>query len=476
MSESIKKNYLYSLGYQILNIIVPVFTIPYISRIFGAEGLGVYSYTSSIAQYFVLFALLGLNNYGTRAIAIVRDDFSKLNKTFSEIYAMQVVTGTLAVLFYYLYIVLSSDANYQLYFLILSLQVISAIFDVNWYFFGREKFQLTVIRNSVVKLSTLIAIFALVHSPEDLWLYLFIHVLSIFISAIVLWPAILKEVKLVRVSFRDVVYHFKPNLIMFIPVIAISVYKYMDKIMLGCYSITETGYYENVEKILSVSLGLITALGTVMLPRMSNLVAKKEEGTAVRYITKSMEFAMFLSIALACGMFAIAPEFVPIYFGKGFERCIVILQMLVVSAIITSWANVIRTQYLIPFKRDNIYVYSVIAGALTNFGLNIIFIRLYGAIGAVIGTISAESIVAIIQTHAARGNLECRKMVAKTLPYFAIGIIMVLSVRLCSALNLNIYAKLVLEIIVGALVYIGLSLLYKIKTNKDELLAFKISH
>ena len=117
MSESIKKNYLYSLGYQILNIIVPVFTIPYISRIFGAEGLGIYSYTSSIAQYFVLFALLGLNNYGTRAIAIVRDDFSKLNKTFSEIYAMQVVTGTLAVLFYCLYILLSSDANYQLYFL-----------------------------------------------------------------------------------------------------------------------------------------------------------------------------------------------------------------------------------------------------------------------------------------------------------------------------------------------------------------------
>lgn len=475
MAESIKKNYLYSIGYQILNIIVPIFTIPYISRIFGAEGLGIYSYTSSIAQYFVLFAMLGLNNYGTRAIAIVRDDNSKLNKTFSEIYVMQLATGFLAILLYCMYILIFANANYTLLFSILSLHVGSTIFDINWYFFGREKFQLTVIRNSTIKIVSLIAIFTLVQSPEDLWLYLLIHVLSVFISAIVLWPYILKEVKLVKVSFGDVFHHFKPNLIMFIPVIAISVYKYMDKIMLGGYSMIETGYYENVEKILSVSLGFITALGTVMLPRISNLVANKEEGKAKNYIIKSMEFAMFFSIALACGMFAIAPEFIPIYFGKGFESCVILLQLLAASVVITSWANIIRTQYLIPFKRDSIYVYSVIAGAVTNFGLNLIFIRIYGAIGAAIGTIAAELMVAIIQTYAAYGKLECRKMAARSLPYFSIGSIMILSVRLCSILNLSIYIKLGLEIFVGMLVYTGLSLVYKI-LKKDEHLAFKISH
>lgn len=152
---------------------------------------------------------------------------------------------------------------------------------------------------------------------------------------------------------QDVLKHIKPNMVMFIPVIAVSIYKYMDKLMLGGFSKTETGYYENVEKIMTVALGFITAFGNVMLPRMSNMVARKDVAGVRQTIATSMRFVLGLSCALTFGMVAVAPEFVGLYFGKGFEPCITVMIALAPTMIFQSWANVIRTQYLIPFKHDS---------------------------------------------------------------------------------------------------------------------------
>jgi O-antigen/teichoic acid export membrane protein len=417
--------------------------------------------------------MLGLNNYGVRAVARTRDNRNLLNKTFSEIYVMQLSIAMIVLLIYVFYL-FATPSVYRVYFSILSLQVVTTMFDVNWFFFGVENFKITVIRNTTIKLVSLVSIFVLIHKKEDLWIYMLIHVGSILASAIALWPYLVKTVKFKKVTLKGVCSHLKPNLILFIPVVAVSVYKYMDKIMLGNFSVTETGYYENVEKILSVALGIIVAFGTVMLPRMSNLVANEEVDKAKKYISTSMEFIMFLSLALACGLFAIAPEFVPVFFGEGFDRCINVMQALAVTVFISSWANVLRTQYLIPFQKDRVYVYSVIAGAVTNFVLNLIFIKTYGAMGAVLGTIAAESVVAIIQTYAVHGKLECRKMIFRSLPYFVFGLVMIAAVRGISVVNVNIFTKVLLEIFTGVCVYIGLSLIYKLKTNKDELTAFKI--
>ena len=125
--------------------------------------------------------------------------------------------------------------------------------------------------------------------------------------------------------------------------------KYMDKLMLGGFSKIETGYYENVEKILTVALGFVTAFGNVMLPRMSNMVAKKDDMGVKKTIALSMRFVLGMSMAMAFGLSAIASDLVPVYFGKGFDECIVIMRVFVFSIIFQSWANVIRTQYLIPY-------------------------------------------------------------------------------------------------------------------------------
>ena len=465
--KSVKENYIYSVLYQILSIALPLVTIPYVSRIFGPEGLGIYSYTSSISQYFYLFALLGINNYGVRAIAVVREEIDKRNIIFSEIYSMQLFFSLLVLFLYFIY-TLTWGIQYQVFFIIFSLNIIATLFDVNWYFFGTEKFKLTVVRNTIIKLLSLVAIFLFIKEPSDLWIYIFIHSVSVLLTSVVLWPYLRREITFIKPKFANVIKHIQPNFIMFVPVVAVSVYKFMDKIMLGNFSIIEAGYYETAEKILTVVLGLVTAFGTVMLPRMSFLAANESKENVFAYIGKSMDFIMFLSISIACGIYAVAPDLIPMYFGPEFMSCVEIMEALVITAVITSWANVIRTQYLIPFHHDSVYVWSVILGAVTNFLLNLLLIKKFGAMGAVVGTIAAELVVAIIQSVKSKKELPIFKMIIRSVPFLLFGIIMIIIVRLVSNLQIDIYVRLIFEIFIGAIIYLIPSFIYFKKYIKSR--------
>ena len=166
-SNYIKQNYLYNVIYQLLLVLLPLLTAPYISRVLGTEGVGIYSYTYSIAYYFVLFAMLGINNYGNRAIAKVKDNSEELNRTFSSLLIFHIyisILTTIAYVFYCIFLVKDNT-----YIAILQvLYVLSGIFDINWFYFGMEKFKLTVTRNTIIKLLSVIAIFLFVKNENDL--------------------------------------------------------------------------------------------------------------------------------------------------------------------------------------------------------------------------------------------------------------------------------------------------------------------
>ena len=335
--SSVKSNFIYNTVYQILIIILPLITAPYVSRVIGAEGNGIYSYTYSIVQYFVLFAMLGLSNYGNRTIAKCRDDKEKLSKEFFSIYAMQLMTSSLMIVLYIGYITIF-DNKYYTYALIQTIYLISTCFDITWFFYGLEKFKLTVTRNIIIRVVSAICIFVFVKGKEDLAMYTFLMVGSTLISQLSLWPFLKKEVKFIKPKFKDISKHIKPNLILFIPVIAVSVYKIMDKIMLGKISeVQNVAYYEYAERIINIPTSIITALGTVMLPRISNLLAKGEEKQVKFYIDKSMEYMMFLSIPICFGLIVVAPEFIPIYLGNEFVTTGNVIQFFAITFIFVYW-------------------------------------------------------------------------------------------------------------------------------------------
>lgn len=456
-----KKNFIYNIIYQILILILPLITVPYVSRVLGAEGVGIYSYTYSIAYYFMIISMLGLNNYGNRTIAKVRDDKEKLSKEFFSIYTFQIIMSIFMVVSYFIYVLLFSK-DYKTIAFIQIMYVLSSMFDINWFFFGIEKFKLTITRNTIIKTISLFLIFSFVKTYSDLWKYTAILAGGTLLSNVVLFPFLHKYIKFVRVSKNDIFKHFKPNLVMFLPVIAVSIYKIMDKIMLGILStVTEVGYYENAEKITQVPLTLITALGTVMLPRVSNMLSNNKEEEVKKIIGKTMPFILFLTFPMVFGICAVSKEFSLIFFGNEFEKCGLLIQLLSITIIFLSWGNVIRTQYLIPKEKDKEYVISAFLGAIVNFIMNCIFIPKYASIGACIGTIAAEFIVMFYQSWVVRNELSLKEYMLNSLGFFIKAIIMFIIIMLLGKqIKNNDLLRIVVQVSIGGIVYMLLNFKY----------------
>lgn len=281
------------------------------------------------------------------------------------------------------------------------------------------------------------------------------------LSQLILWGFLRKKINFVKISFSDIKQHIKPNLILFIPVIAVSLYKMMDKIMLGSLtSVTEVGFYENAEKIINIPMTLITALGTVMLPRMSNIIANGENNKANLYIAKSINFVMFMSFAMCLGLIGIGYNFAPIYFGNEFQKTGILIAMLATTLPFLSFANVIRTQYLIPREKDKIYIISVSLGAIINFVFNFILIPKLESIGACIGTIAAEISVMMYQTISVRNELNIKGYLRDIKQFLIKAIIMFICIYITNYIKINGVVKLLVQIIIGILVYCVLNFKY----------------
>ncbi len=466
-SNSITKNFLYNLVYQILLIILPLITTPYISRVLGSEGLGTYTYTYTIANYFVLAAMLGVKNYGNRSVAAVRDDRKLLSRTFWEIYGLQLLCSLTATAAYVVY-VSAFVREYQLIAALQGIYVLSGLMDISWLFFGAEQFRVTVMRNIAIRLINLACIFLFVKSRGDLWLYTLIMTLGMVFSQGYLWMYVKRLVDWRRPKLRDLGMHMIPELILFVPIIAVSLYTMMDKVMLGAMStMRQVGIYEGAYRILSIPTGVITALGTVMLPRMSNLAAKGKVKESERYIYNSMQFAMFLASGMMFGIAGIAEDFVPLFLGEKYHSCVLLIRVMAPTVPFIAWANVIRTQYLIPNHKDKSYIISVMLGAAVNLVVNALLIPRMQALGAVIGTVCAEGSVCISQTVMVRSKLKIARYLKDTGMYFVFGIVMFLVIQAVHGLKCETVLSLAVEIIAGGGVYVVLSGTYFLLANRD---------
>ena len=289
--SSIKKNLGYQTIYQLLNTCIPLITSPYLARVLGAEKQGVFSFTQSIVNYFSLIAMLGVMNYGTRTIATC---FEKKERSLSfwNVFIMQLITSIIALLLYFLYIVFICNENKNIAS-IQSLYIFSCIVDINWFYFGIERFKTTVTRSIIIRIITVVLILLFVKSPDDLWLYTLIMSGGTFLSNLILWGLIRNEIyisDLKHVTLQSICSHLKPNLVLFIPILAMSVYHIMDKTMLGILSDYEqVGYYYNADKIINIPIGIISGIGTVMLPRMTMLIKGRNNDEALNLFSLSFD-------------------------------------------------------------------------------------------------------------------------------------------------------------------------------------------
>ena len=480
--KNIAKNYIYNLIYQILAIIIPLITTPYLSRILGAENIGIYSFTLSITTYYILFGSLGVAMYGQREIAYVQDNIDKRSKTFYEIFIMKAITLLLSLFVFYFTFCLNGE--YSIYYKILMLEIIANIVDISWYFQGIEEFKKTVLRNIIVKLISVACIFLFVKNQSDLNIYFVIYVLSTFLGNITLWfylPQHLKKIKFRELKIKK---HIKPALMLFIPQIATQIYTVLDKTMIGAIisDKSEVGYYEQTQKIIKLLLTLATSLGVVMMPRIASTYAKKDMKKVKEYMNKSFRFITMLTFPLMFGIISVAYKFVPIFYGDGYGKVVPLLCIISPIIVLIGLSNVIGTQYLLPTKQQNKYTISVIVGACVNFLFNIILIKNLASIGASIATVIAELLVTLTQFFLIKKEIKILDVIKITYKYVIASIIMFICSLIIGHLISNNILSIFAQVGISGITYFVMLIILKdkmifegIEIIKNKLLKRKIN-
>lgn len=460
-SGRVYKNYLLNVSYQILAIILPLITTPYISRVLGAENIGVYSFTTSIATYFYLAAILGSSTYGQREIAYHRDNPYERSRVFWEVILLRVVT-TVVVLSAYALLVGFISEN-QTLFWIQALMIVSVITDVSWFFSGLEVFSVLVFRNACIKLAGLAFIFLTVKGPKDLWLYIFGTLLINLLGYLSLWPYLRKYLCKVSINKLRPFSHFKVTIRLFLPTVAVQVYTILDKTMIGLItdSAAQNGYYEQAEKVVKILLTLLTAMGAVMAPRISYLHANQDKETITVYLKKVYRFVFLLSIPMCLGLAIASKQFVPWFFGDGYDAVIPLLPIFSILIVAIGMSNISGTQYLVSVGREKAFTVSVVCGAIVNFILNLFLIGRFEALGAAVASVIAEVTVTTVQLYYIRDIISLKQLWKTAKSYLFSGAVMLIICLIVQAITPASFVGLLITAGTGVVVYFTILLLIK---------------
>lgn len=453
-SKTIAKNFMYTTAYKIVRMILPLITIPYVSRILGAENLGIYNYTYSIALYFEMFAYLGFENYGSRLVAENRQNKEQLNKAFSSAYYFQLFFSMLAVAGYVIYMIFFCKENIDIAWIQI-LYVVAELLNISWLYFGLEKFKVTAGVNTFVRIVSFIGIFLFVKTRSDLLIYTVFCSGTLLLSSLILWIGVFKYVKFVPSTVREVWKYGKGALVLFFPVLVINIYRTMDKIMLGnIVGMTEVALYSNADKIVEVPYMVLASLGVVTLPKMTNFAAGGQVEKTKYYIEKSMRFMMFLACGMSFGMMAVGKVFAPVFFGPEFTGSGILIMVIAPHVIFRGCANVVRNQYLLPQKRDKDYIVSILIGVVINLVFNSIFIPLWKAEGAAYATLLAESFVAVYQVYVCRKEIPVIQYTISNLFFIVAGFFMFVPVYWYGNEHSASISTLVVQVTLGVVIYV----------------------
>lgn len=471
MQPSLKKNSVYRILYEILKVVTPLITAPYIARVLEADGVGNYSYTHSIITYFMLFAALGTVGYGTREIAQNRDDKEKASKLFWEIEILSIITTGVCLMVWIGFIIFTTE--FKSLYIALTPFLLSTLFDISWYFTGYEKIKDIVVRNSIIKIIGVVSLFVFVKTKEDIWIYCLINSMVMLLGNLSMWFYLPKM--LTKINFRDIHlgHHFHETLIYFIPAIAISIYTYLDKtlIRLITHDAFQNGYYEEASKILGIVNSVaFMAVNSVMGARTSYLFANDKIDEIKGKINHTVDFVYLIGVGAIFGLLGVAGRFVPFFLGPNYEQVVPLLCIMTPLIIIIGTSNCLGSLYYTPSGQRKKSAKIIVLGAVTNLCLNLLLIPRFGAYGAIVASITAESVITIIYVQQSNGYLKWQTIIRVSYKRIVAGAFMFAAVYMTGKwLTISDIYVIILQIIIGLVVY-GTILLAEKDTMAYELI------
>ena len=459
------KNYAYNLSYQLLVIILPIITTPYVTRVFSSDDLGTYGYFNSIVTYFILLATLGVANYGTKVISGHRKE---IEKNFWGIYSLQLGATFLSLTLYgLLCMALPFMQNPVAY--ILGLSLVSKGLDISWLFQGLEDFRKITARNITVKLIGVISIFLFVKSANDLYLYVFLLTIFELLGQLSMWLPAQEFIGRPHFDIEYARHHLKPVILLFLPQVAISLYVTLDRTMLGALASTkDVGIYDQALKLVNILLTLVTSLGSVMLPRVAHLLATGNHKAVNRMHEISFLIYNLVIFPIMAGMLIVNDDFVQFFLGQDFQDARYAIAIMVFRMFFIGWTNIMGIQILIPHNKNKEFMMSTTVPAIISVGLNLLLLPKLGYIGAAIVSVLTEALVWGIQLFYTRSYLKevsimktmLKILVASGFMYIVLFLLEPI-VTFTPMLNVVVYAVL------GVVIYLVCIVLLKVVNLKD---------
>ena len=461
--KSLVKNSIYNVVYKGLNALFPLVTIAYVSRILLASGVGKVSYAQNIAQYFITMAALGIPNYGIREIAKRQNDREGMNRTFTELFTINLISTVIFTLCYYILIfaIPSFRKDCMLHVVVGSMIVLNAI-NVDWFYQGVEEYKYIAVRSFCVKLFSLGLIFILIHSPEDTTKYAAINCAAVcgnYLCNIIH----LKKFG-IRLGFKslNLKQHMKPIMILLGSVISVELYTLLDTTMIGAIcGDTAVGYYTNSIKLVKMLITLITAIAGVLLPRLSYYHGLGEEEKCSEIVSKVFQVMLFIFVPCEIGIFALSKQIVVTFFGSSFAEAETTLRIASFLICTLGFSNLFGTQVLLTYGREKLLLMTTIAGAVSNIIMNSILIPMFQQNGAAFASVISETLVTTLSFIFARKYIKMRIDKKFWIATAASGIALAAVVSAVMMLKLPDIAAIAVSIAAGAAVYFVVNMIFR---------------
>ena len=459
------KNYAYNLSYQLLVIILPIITTPYVTRVFSSNDLGIYGYFNSIVTYFILLATLGVANYGTKEISGHRKD---IGKNFWGIYTLQLGATILSITLYII-VCLSFSFMQNPVAYILGLSLVSKGMDISWLFQGLEDFRKITVRNITVKLVGVISIFLFVKSANDLYLYVFLLTIFELLGQLSMWLPAREFIGKPHFDWSYAKQHLKPVILLFLLQISISLYVTLDRTMLGTLASTkDVGIYDQALKLVNILLTLVTSLGSVMLPRVANLLSTGDHKAVNKMHQMSFLIYNLVIFPIIAGVLIVNDDFVQFFLGQDFQDAKYAIAIMIFRMFFIGWTNIMGIQILIPHNKNKEFMISTTIPAIVSVGLNLLLLPKLGYIGAAIVSVLTEALVWAIQLYFTRNYLKEVPFLASTVKIIGAsalmyGVLFVVktTVNFTPVINVMVFA------VIGAVIYISQILFLKVISPKE---------
>lgn len=464
------KNYLYNLVYQLFVLMVPLVTAPYLARILGSVGTGIYSYVNSTSVLIVTIVSMGIYNYGNRQVAYARDNKEKLSDTFWSVMTARLILGILGTAIYF--IIIHVVGRYEIYFSIYYTYVLAYFLDCTWLFVGVEDMKWAVIKNALTKVLSVIGIFAFIHDAEDTWKYLLILGGSVLVSNLWAYSQIHRYVGSFRIIFIGLKKVIIESAILFLPSMATTIYLQCGKIMIELITnqTVEVSYYDYSEKIVTIPLTFITVLSTVIMPRMANEYVKGHSENIKLLVNKAISFSLFLSLPMSIGLMIFSDKLIPWYLGSDFMKTIQAIGILAPIIVLNSLSGVSGAQFFTATDQIGILVKSQVLTAVANIVLNFVLIKIYGFIGASLATVISSLLCVIIQYYYLSKQVNISASLKSGLKYFAFALIMAFLIYIATGNMKPTALTNLAQFMIGCITYFGLCLI-----SKDELMGYVIA-